>query len=116
TGEGIHAADMGIEQVHQIGGITPQFGIKVNTSGLESAVLQHHQHGPGDLPNISRKLVGVPAVLVVAAVGIDAAEQAGIGGNLQLVLKGMAGQDGVVHFQVYLKITGQIVFAQEAND
>src|SRR5699024_11529647 len=104
------------EQVHQIRGITPQFGIKVNASGLESAVLQDHQHGSGDLPNIGRELVGVPAVLVVAAVGIDAAEQAGIGRYLQLVLKGMAGQDGVVHYQIDLKIPVQPVFAQETND
>jgi len=41
-----------------------------------------------------------PAVLVIATVGVDGAQCAGIGGYLQLVLEGMTGQGGMVYFYV----------------
>ena len=43
-----------------------------------------------------RELVGVPAQEVVAAVQVERAENAERGGELNLVLEGMAGEDRVV--------------------
>ena len=53
--------------------------------------------------------------LVVAAVGIDTAEQAGIRRYLQFMLEGMTRQGGVVDFDIELEIVEQIVLTQKAN-
>ena len=61
------------------------------------------------------KLVGVPAQQQVAGVGVDRAQKALAAGIFQLVLHGVAGQRGVIGFQVQLDVLGQAVGPQEVD-
>ena len=49
---------------------------------LQRAARNHRLSG---LVDVSWELVSVPAVLIIAAVGVDAAEQASVNSGLQLV-------------------------------
>ena len=48
-------------------------------------------------------------------VGVEGTEEAGLAGHADLVLVGVAGQVGVVAFQVQLEDVGQVVVAQELD-
>src|SRR5699024_11629587 len=86
---------MCIEKIFQVGGIPADFSIKVDTARFKASVLQHNQHRLGNFKNIRGKLVGIPSVLIIAPVGIDAAQHIGIGGYLKFMFKGVLGQDGI---------------------
>jgi len=90
---GIHAADVGFEEVGGIHGIAPNFCVEVETAGSEAADFQDGEHGQGGLVDAVGELVGVPAVAGVAAVGVYGAEHAHGSGGLQLVLEVVAGLD-----------------------
>ena len=62
------------------------------------------------------ELVGVPAEQVIAAIGVNAAQLTLGRGELEVVFKGVAGQGGVVGFDVDFEFVQQVVFAQEAQD
>ena len=61
------------------------------------------------------ELVHIPADELVALVGVEGTEEAGLAGHADLVLVGVAGQVGVVAFQVQLEDVGQVVVAQELD-
>jgi hypothetical protein len=112
---GIHAADVGIEEILGIDGVAPDVGVEVQAAGGEAADLQDGEHGQGGLVVAVGELVGVPAVAGVAAVGVHGAEQAHGGGGLQLVLEVVAGQLGVVGLYVHAEVLVQAVGVQEAG-
>ena len=62
-----------------------------------------------------RELVGVPTVLGIAAVGVDAAEDAVVDGVRDLVVERVAGQGGVVDLDVDLVFVRKAVTGQEAR-
>ncbi len=103
------------EQILRIGGFAPHLRIEVQPTRRQAALPQHHQHRPHRVVQIHRELVGVPAVLRIAAVGVDAAQQARIAGHLQIVLETVPGQRGVVGLDVELEILVQPVLAQETH-
>ena len=107
---------MGDEDILGVGGITAQLGVEVASAVAETAVTDYLKHGLGKIPNVYRELVGIPAVLGVAAVGVDAAQHAVINGYCELVLEGMAGQGGVVNLDVYLEVFLKAVGAEEADN
>ena len=59
-------------------------------------------HDGGGLVQVGRELIHVPADELVALVGVQGAEHAGLAGGADLVLVGVAGQVGVVAFEVQL--------------
>ena len=63
-----------------------------------------------------RELVGVPAEQIVAAVQVERAEDAERAGELDLVLEGMAGEDGVVLLDVDLDLVLEVVGLQHPVD
>ena len=75
-GVGVHAADMGVEQVHRIGRGTAQLGVEVEATRAETAGTQDRDHGEGELADVGVELVGVPAEQLVTGVGVDRAEHA----------------------------------------
>ena len=113
--EGVHAADVRVEQVHRLEALAPHLGVEVRAAGLEAAHVEDGQHDLGRQINVGRELVGVPAQQHVAGVGVDRAERAGGDGHFQLVLHGVAGQRGVVGLEVQLEVAQQVVFAQEVQ-
>src|SRR5699024_12674653 len=101
--------------ISAVGGYATQLGVDVQAARRQSALAQHHHHRADGVVQVAGELVGVPAVLRIAAVGVDAAQQAGVGGHLQVVLEGVAGQRGVVGLDVELEVPVQVVPLQKAD-
>src|SRR5690606_12722404 len=113
--ECIHSADVGMENVCQVGRISSGLRVEVDTSRPEPSCLQDHQHCFSKLIEIIGELVGIPAVLVVAAVGVDTSQQLRVCSHLQFVLEGMLRQRGVIHFDVKLEIIEEIEFSEKRD-
>ncbi len=75
-GEGVHAADVGVEQVDRLEALAADLGVEVDAARSQAALCQDHQHAAGRQVEVGRELIGVPAQQQVAAVGVDRAEHA----------------------------------------
>src|SRR5690606_31034329 len=104
-----------MENVCQVGRISSGLRVEVDSASPEPSGLQDHQHCFGKLIEIIGELVGIPAILVVAAVGVDASQQPGISSHLQFVLEGMLRQRGVIHLDVQLEIVEEIEFSEKRD-
>ena len=116
AGEGVHAADVGVEEVEGVEGAATALGVEVEAAAAEAAVLEDDEHGLGGGVDVHGELVGVPAEEGVARVGVNAAELAVRGGDGELVLKGVAGEGGVIGFDVELEVFVEAVGFEEADD
>lgn len=115
-GEGIHAGDVCAEEVFLGEGRTTRLGIEVEAAARADAALgENLPHDRGGLVEVNRELVDVPADELVALVGIDGAEHAGIAGDADLVLEGVASEVGVVALEVELEVLVQAVRLQERD-
>src|SRR5690606_9110204 len=114
--ESIHAPDVRVEDIFQVSRVATGLGVKVYASRLEAAGADDDQHSFREFQDVIGELVGVPSVLVVAPVGIDAAEQTRVRGHLQFMLEGMLCERGVVNFDIEFKVVQQIKFAKEGDD
>ena len=102
-GEGIHAGDVGAEQILGGEGGTARLGIEVQAAVRADLTLgEDLPHDGGSLVQVGRELIHIPADELVALVGIEGAEHTGLAGGADLVLVGMTGQVGVVAFEVQL--------------
>ena len=72
------------------------------------------EQGERQLVDRVRELVGVPTVLRVTAVGVDAAEDAVVDGVRHLVVEAVTGERGVVHLDVDVVLAEQVVPVEEA--
>ena len=101
--EGIHAGDVGAEQILGGEGGAARLGVEVQAAVRADLTLgEDLPHDGGSLVQVGRELIHIPADELVALVGIEGAEHAGLAGGADLVLVGVAGQVGVVAFQVQL--------------
>ena len=101
--EGIHAGDVGAEQILGGEGGTTRLGVEVQTTvRADLAFGEDFPHNGGGLVQVGRELIHIPADELVALVGVEGAEHAGLAGGADLVLVGVAGQVGVVAFEVQL--------------
>ena len=82
--------------------------VEVHAAGVEAAVLEYPEHALGREVYVRRELIGVPAQQRVAAVHVQAAEDAVVDGVRHLVLEGVARQRGMVHLYIDLKILQQV--------
>ena len=98
-----------MEEVAAVEALAAQLGVEVEPAGAEPASTQDLVHRERQLLHRVRELVGVPAVLVIAAVRIHAAQYTGIGSYLQFMLESMTGKSCVVYFNIYLEIIQQVV-------
>ena len=114
AGKGVHAADVGVDQVDRVGALAAHLGVEVEPPALgEPAVAQHLVHHQRGVVEVHGELIGVPAQQQVAGVGVDAAQQAVVHAVLDLVVEGVAGQGGVVGLDVQAKVLHQAVLLQE---
>jgi hypothetical protein len=113
--EGVHAADVRVKQIDRLETFAPHFGVEIHAAGGQAARVENGEHALRRQVDVRRELVGVPAQQHVACVGVDGAERAGGGGHFQFMLHGVAGEGGVVGFQVQFEMVQQIVFAQEVQ-
>ena len=105
---------MAIEHVIFIGTLTAHFGIKVQTASGKPASFEDLVHHQRVLFNAVRELVGIPAELRIAAVGIHGTED--IQGNRtgNFMLEGMPCKGRVVGFDVDFNLFFQTKLLQES--
>src|SRR5204863_181617 len=84
--------------------------------GREASRGEGFVEGQRQLVDRVRELVGVPAVLVVAAVDVDAAEGAERDRTRDLVVEAVAGERRVVRLEVQAVLGSQIVALEESDD
>ena len=70
----VHCGHVAMEQVHFVEALAAYLGVEVVATSLEATGLEYLVGDQGQLLDAVGELVGVPAVLRVAAVGVDAAE------------------------------------------
>ena len=70
-----------------VGALAAQLGVEVEAAGRDAAVLEDLVQRQREVLDRVRELVGVPAVLRIAAVGVDAAEDAVRGREGDLVME-----------------------------
>ncbi len=95
---------MSNENVFKVCRIAPCFCVKVRSPVSETSVADNLHHCLYKVEIVNRELVRIPAVLIVAAVGVNRAEHSGIYGTCKLMLKRMAGESCVVNFDVELEV------------
>ena len=74
AGKGIHAADVGVEEILGLMGLTTTLGIEVEATGGEATHFEDFFHDASGEVEVGGELVGVPADELVALVGIDGAK------------------------------------------
>ena len=86
---------------------------KLTPPVVKAAVLEHRVHALRGEIDIGRELVGVPAEEHVAGVGVDRAKHARAAGDFHFVLHRVAGERGVVGFEIQLQVVDETVLAEE---
>ena len=112
----VHAADMGDEDVLQVGGVTACLGVEVRTACSETAVADDLHESLCEFEVINRELVGVPSVLGVTAVGVNRTEHAGIYSASQFVFESVACEGGVVDLNIDFEILVETMRFEETDD
>ena len=107
---------MGVEQVRAVARLTAQLGVEVQAAGREATGAQDLDHPERHLLDRHREPVDVPAETVVAGVGVDRPEDAGVDGGRDLVGEVVSGERGVVDLDVDLDVLGEVVALQEGVD
>ena len=111
---GIHRANMTIEQVVFVGTLPAHFRIKVEAAGGEAARFEDFIHHQRVLFDAVRELVGIPAQLRIAAVGVDGTEQPQRDGRRDLMMERVAGEGRMVGFNVQFNLFFQTKLFEEA--
>ena len=88
-------------------------GIEVDASGPEAACHLDYKHCLRDLIYVCRELIGVPSVLVVTPVRINASQHPGIGSCLKVMLEGVAGKGGMVDLHVEREVLVKAVVPEK---
>ena len=107
---------MTVKQIIFISTLTTYFGIEVQTTGGETACFENFIHHQRILFHTVRELVGVPAQLRIATVGVDRTEQAKRNGGGYFMMERVTCQRRVVSFNVQFNLFFQTKLFQEAID
>src|SRR5665647_642777 len=95
---------MGNEKIFRVSGVASHVCVKIDASCSEPAGLQNNKHSFSDLIDVRWELIGIPAILIVAPVGIYAAEHSGVCGRLQVVLERMSRKGCMVDLHIQLEV------------
>ena len=77
AGQRVHPANVGVKQIDAVAALAPQLGVEIDAASADPPRPQDLVQRERHLLDAVRKLIGVPTVLGIAAVGVDAAEQVG---------------------------------------
>src|SRR5258708_27974651 len=105
-----------MKQIGATEALAAEFGVEVEAARGKAAVANDLVHGQGQLVHRVGELIGVPGVLVVAAIGVDAAENAVGYGIGHFVMEAVASERGVVRLDIHSIFRVQIVASQKAVD
>src|SRR6185437_5637762 len=112
----VHRADVAMEQVGRAAALAAHLGVEVHAALAEAAGLEDLVQHQRAFLHAVRELVGVPAVLRITAVRVDAAEYAQRDCGGDLMVKRVPGQGGVVAFDIGLDLAFQPEVLEEAGD
>src|SRR5438034_7412720 len=93
--ERVDARDVRVEEIGPAYALPPQLRVEVEAAGREPARGKYFVQRERELVDRVRELVGVPPVLIVAAVDVDAAEAAERDRARHLVMEAVAGKGGM---------------------
>src|SRR6185312_2100092 len=110
----VHRADVAVEQVGRAAALAAHLGVEVHAALAEAAGLEDLVQHQRAFLHAVRELVGVPAVLRITAVRVDAAEYAQRDCGGHLMVKRVPGQGGVVAFDIGLDLAFQPEVLEEA--
>eukprot|EP01136_Pigoraptor_vietnamica_P010455 Opistho-1_new@48096 len=105
---------MPVQDVDRVHALAPHLGVEVEAAAADAAGAQDFVDCQREVFHAVGKLVGVPAVLRVAAVGVYAAENPERGGGRDLVLEAVSRQRGVVGLDVQLDVLFEVELPEEA--
>ena len=106
---------MAQEHVFRIDRLAAHLAVKVHPTGGEAASLQNQVHDQRRFRDVVGELVGVPLALHVAAVHVDGAKYSQVNRRGDFMFETVAGQRGVVGFDVDLDFLFEPVLLQEAK-
>src|SRR5690606_14059304 len=101
-GEDVHPRDVAIKQVNFVEALPTHLGVEVEAAIPETAGLENLVVGQGHFFDTVGKLVGVPAVLLIAPVGVDAAEDSQRNRRCDFMVEAVAGEGGVIGLDIDL--------------
>ena len=112
----VDPADVAVEQIGGVDRLAAYFGIEIEPASREPARTENFQHRQCQFFNRIGELVGVPAVLVIAPVGIDGSKDAKGARHGDLVLERVASERRVVGLDIDLDLVFQTKAPEEAID
>ena len=115
AGEGVHSADVGVEEVLDLETLATALRVEIETTGAESAHAQDAEHDLGGEVDVGGELIRVPADQLVAGVRVDRTEGIGGHGDLKLVHHRVAREGRVVRLDVQLQLAHESVLAEEVE-
>lgn len=113
--EGVHPTDVGMEEIDRLEALAANFGVKVQSAGPQSALIENDEHHLCRQIQVGRELVGIPAEHQVTRIGIDRPQHARCAGRDHVVHHGVPGQRRVIRLQVQLHLVQQIILTQEVD-
>src|SRR5439155_16330612 len=105
-----------MEEIGPAHALPPELRVEVEATRRESACGQDFVERERQLVDRIRELIGVPTVLVVAAVDVDAAEAAECDRARDFVMKAVTREGRVVRLEVEAVLTREIVTLKETDD
>src|SRR5262245_13668362 len=113
TREGVDAADVSMEKIDRVDALAPELGVEIEPARIEPAGSEDDEQRADGFLDVVRKLIGVPSQLRITAVDVDASEEPGERGVRELVLERVTGECRVVHLDIELELTHQVVALEE---
>ncbi len=102
--KGVHATDVGVEQVGGFVRLTAALGVKVEATRGESAHFEHAKHNVRGQVQVAGELIGIPSKEGVPPIGVDGTEGIGSNGNFHFVFHGVARKRRMIGLQVELEV------------
>ena len=93
---------MRVEEIGRIDALPTDLGVKIESAGGETTRLQNFVNRQSDFLDAVGELIGIPTDLPIAAIGIDAAEDAQCGRRGGLMLEAVTGQGRVIGLDIDL--------------
>jgi hypothetical protein len=111
----VHPADVSVEEINRIHALSAQLRVEIEAPCRQAAAAQDLVQRQRHLLHAVRELIGIPAVLGVAPIRVDAPEHAVRHREREFVLEAVPGQCRVVDFDVDLDFVFEIEFLQEGD-
>src|SRR5208282_2373609 len=115
-GASVDAADMAEQQVGRVDRLAAHLRVEIEAAGSDAALLEDEIKRRHEFGRVVGELIGVPARLIVVAIGVDRSQKPERGGERNLVLERVMREKRVADFDVELDLALEAEPAQEPGD